>query len=94
VPAVRAASGPLDGLANVLDDSRGAVEDLAVLEAQNGEARSGEPKVARVITKRRRKVAGAICFDDEPRLPAEEVDDEGAEGLLSAKLRALDLASS
>ena len=84
----------LDGLANALDDSRGAVEDLAVLEAQDGEAGSTGPGVGRVITKRRRKVAGTIRLDNDPRLLAEEVDDEGAEGLLPAKLRALELAPS
>ena len=84
----------MDGLANALEDSRGALEDLAVLEAQDRQPCRGEAKVARLITKRRRIVTSTIRFDDEPRLLAKEVDDEGAEGLLPAKLHALELACS
>ena len=43
------------------------------------------------MAKRPRRVTGAIRFDDEPRLLAEEVDDEGPEWVLSAKLRAYEL---
>ena len=79
-------------MSNALENSGSVIEDLVVLEAQDREPGCGEPKVARAITERRRKVRGAICFDDEPRLLAEKIDDEGAERLLSAKLRALELA--
>lgn len=81
-------------MANALEDVRGPVQDLAVLEAQDGEAGGGEPMVTHAITERWREVASPIGFDDEARLVAEEVDHEGTEGLLPAKLRALEPASS
>ena len=84
----------LERLANALEDSRGAVEDLAVLEPQDRDPETGEPPVAHVITQRHRVVTGTIGFDDETRLLAEEVDDEGANGMLPPKLRALELAPS
>ena len=70
------------------------IEDLAILEAQHGQPGRCEPVVARVITKWWRKVAGAIGFDHKTRILGEEVDDEGSEWLLPAKLCALELASA
>jgi len=52
-------------MANALKDGCSAVENLAVLETQDGDPRSGEPEVARMVTQRRRIVPGTIGFDDE-----------------------------
>jgi hypothetical protein len=39
-------TGGSDLLANALEDDRGVVEDLTVLEAQHGEPRDSEPVIA------------------------------------------------
>ena len=84
----------LDGLSNALEDERGVVEYLTILEAQDGQPGGSEPMVTPTIAKGTRKVTGAIRFDDEPLVFAEEVDDERSQRLLSAKLRAIELAAA
>jgi hypothetical protein len=70
------------------------MEDLTILETQDREAGAREPRITRTVAERRRKVWSAVSFNDEPGLLAEEVDDEGPERLLPAKLRALEPATA
>lgn len=91
---MRLPSCSVDGVANALEDECGVVQDDVILEAQDGEPGRREPLVAGAITERWWKVSGAIGFDDEPLLFAEEVHDEGSQRLLPAKLRALELAAA
>jgi hypothetical protein len=66
------------------------LEDLTVGEAQNAEPREAKPAVALMLVGRDGKVVRAIGFDDEKSLLTEKVDDERAEGLLTAKFRAVE----
>ena len=61
---------------------RGMREDVAVFEAEHGDARHLEQGVASALTGWRREVAAAVGFDDEAGLFAKEVHDERTERLL------------
>jgi len=81
-------------LSNAFEDEGSVLQDLTILESQDGNSRRSEPGVTSAIAKRRWKVPCAIRFDDEALLLAKEVHDERSERLLPAELRALEFPST
>jgi len=70
------------------------VQDLAVGQTKDDEASSPEPSVAAAVSQRLGEVRRAIRFDDEAGFLAEEVDDEGSDGMLSPELGLHDLPAA
>jgi hypothetical protein len=62
------------------------VQDLVVGEPEDAEAGGAEPSVTHAVTAGASAMHRAIDFYDQRRLDAEEIDDEGAQWVLSAKL--------
>jgi hypothetical protein len=95
VPALpRLSLGASNLSPDALEYLRRPVEDEAVLETQDSESCRREPTVTDQVMAWCRKVRDAIGFDDEARILGEEVDDEGAEWVLPAKLYAVEPAST
>ena len=69
-------------------------EDLVVGQTKDDIASSPKPSVAPSVTQRPGEVRSAIRFDHEARFLAEEVDDEGSDGMLSAELGLHDLPAA
>jgi hypothetical protein len=70
------------------------LDDEAVGEAQDDEARGLEEAVAIDVALPSRKVRRAVCFDDEVQVQANEVRVEGTEGLLASELGVLEATPS
>ena len=71
---------------DLVEDAVRMVQDLVVREAKDDKASSHQPSVAAAVAQRLGEVRSAIRFDDEAGFLAEEVDDEGADGMLSSEL--------
>ena len=61
-------------------------QNEVVGEAKDPKIRCGKPGITAAITLRFGKVRSSIGLDHKSRFPAEEVDDEGPDGMLSPKL--------
>jgi hypothetical protein len=70
------------------------VQDLAVGQTKDDKASSHKPSVAASVAQRLGEVWRTIRFDDETGFPAEEVDDERSDGMLSAELGLHDLPAA
>ena len=71
---------------DLVEDARRMVEDFVVGQTKHDQPCSGKPSVAAAVAQRLGEVRSAIRFDDEAGFLAEEVDDEGADGMLSSEL--------
>ena len=67
---------------------------MAVGQAKDDEASSLQPSVAAAVAQRLREMRSAIRFDDEAGFLAEEVDDEGSDGMLPPELGLHDLPAA
>ena len=74
-----------------VQDAVRMVQELVVGQTQNDEARRPKPGAAAAASQGLGVVRGAIRLDDQSRLLAEEVDDEGSDGMLSTELGLHDL---
>ncbi len=77
-----------------VEDAVRMVQDLVVGQTQDDEACCHQPSVAAAVSQGLWVVRSTIGFDDETRFPAEEVDDEWSDGVLSAELRLHDLPAA
>jgi len=77
-----------------VEDAVRMTEDLVVGQTKDDEASSPEPSVAAAVSQRFGEVRSAIRFDDDTRFLAEEVHDEGSDGMLPAELRLHDLPAA
>jgi hypothetical protein len=59
---------------------------LVVGEAQHSDASGAEPQVAHGVAGSAKAMHRTVDFDDERCLAAEEIDHEGTQWMLSAKL--------
>jgi len=71
---------------DTVQDASRAVQDFVVRHMKHDEVSSGKPSVAAAVAGWSGEMGSAICFNNEARLFAEEVDDEGSDGMLSAEL--------
>jgi hypothetical protein len=85
---VRPRPGRDEVRANATEHVLGVFEDVAVEEAQDREPEALEPVIARGVPSSFASVRSPVGFDHEPGFGAEEVDDEGPDGVLATKLRA------
>jgi len=76
---------------NLVEDAVRMAQDLVVGQTQDDEASRHQPSVAATVSQRLGVVRSAIRFHDETRFLAEEVHDEGSDGMLSAELGLHDL---
>jgi hypothetical protein len=73
-------------LTDAVKDAVGMLQDQAVGQPENDKTRCGKPSIAAAVAQGLGEVRGTISFDDEARFFAEEVDEEGADGMLTAEL--------
>jgi hypothetical protein len=79
---------------DLVQDAVRMVQDSVVGHTKDDEASSHQPSVATAVAQRLGEVRSAIRFDDEAGFLAEEVDDEGSNGMLSAELGLHDLPAA
>jgi hypothetical protein len=79
---------------DLVQDAVWMVQDLVVGQTKDDKASRHQPSVAAMIARRLGEVMSAIRFHDEARFLAEEVDDEGSDGMLSAELGMHDLPTA
>jgi len=70
------------------------VQDQMVGQTEDDKTRGDKPSIAAAVTQGLGEVGGTISFDDEARFIAEEVDEEGSEGMLTAEFGVHDLPAA
>ncbi len=74
-----------------VESTVGLAQDQVIGETENHKPCSNKPGVAAAVTRGPGEVGGAIGFDDETGLLAEEVDDKRSDRMLASKLGTHDL---
>ncbi len=72
-------------MTDLFEDAVGVTQDEMVGQTKDDKPRGRKPGIAAAVTQGFGEMRGTLCFDDEACLLAEEIDDEGADGMLSAK---------
>jgi hypothetical protein len=70
------------------------VQDQVVGQTEDDKTRGGKPCIAPAVAQGLGEVRGTISFDDEARCFAEEVDEEGSDGMLTAEFGLHDLSAA
>ena len=70
------------------------VQDQVVGQTKDDKTRGTKPSIASAVAQGLGEVGGTISFDDEARLLAEEVDEEGSDGMLTAEFGVHDLPAA
>ncbi len=81
-------------LTNAVKDAVGMAQDQVVGQTEDDKTRGGKPSIAAAVAPGLGEVRGTIGFEDEAGFPAEEVDEEGSDGMLTAEFGVHDLPAT
>jgi hypothetical protein len=79
---------------DLVKDAVGMVQDETVGQTKDDEAGGSKPSIAAAIAQGPWEVGSAIGLDDEACSPAEEIDDKGSDGMLTAEFGLHDLPAT
>jgi len=79
---------------DLVSDAVRMVQDLVVGKMKHDKASRHKPSITAAVAQRLGEMRSAFRFDDEPGFLAEEVHDEGSDGMLSAELGPHDLSAA
>jgi hypothetical protein len=91
-PSLREGGDLPKGVADLVEDGHGAMEDFLVREAEQHDAVLSEERVAKSVTSLAAAVRRAVELDRELDRHAEEVGEVGPDGELAPELEAVELA--